>query len=85
MIVARVNLAVLSHVQEDAAFPPLHADVGPLLLLGMNYGDSGDAPRSHGPAAQTCSFSRQIVEFCCLFVAESWCPATPDEKVGQGI
>lgn len=78
MIVERVNLAVWIYVQDDAAFPPLHADVGLLLLLRMNYGDSGDAPRSHGPVLQTCSFSRQIVEFCRLFGTESWCPAAPD-------
>lgn len=51
MIVECVNLAVLIHVWEDA-------NEGLLLLLRTNYGHSGDAPRRHGPVAQTCSFSR---------------------------
>ena len=67
MIVERVNLAVLIHVWEDATLLPLHANMGLLLLLATNYGHSGDAPRSHGPVAQTCSFSRQIVEFLLSF------------------
>lgn len=84
MIVECVNLGVSVYIWKDVLFLPCVSTWHGSLCWGQLWIFSWYS-KELWLWAQIFSFSKQIVEFCCSFVAESWCPATPDEKVGWGI